>query len=293
MARAQGAEGIGPVTQPAKLAAAIAEGVRAGDGRRGLRDRRARAARLRRRHQRRAPPQARDCLPCPPPRRERAARTHRAGWGGRLVAVASARRGGRADMETAADRHHATEHFRLGGGMASPPSTVPGSRGRTCGVAGAARGHLGPGLRLAVHGHLLGADPQPAAGIHGHRAGASMVTVGIIEGVAEATAAITKVFSGALSDWLGKRKPLMVLGYGLAAFSQADLPAGHLGRLGLHGALRRSRRQGHPRARRATRWWPTSRQPRCAVPPMACARRSIRWARCSARCWHVALMISF
>ena len=35
--------------------------------------------------------------------------------------------------------------------------------------------------------------------------GASMLTVGVIEGVAEATAAITKVFSGALSDYLGKR----------------------------------------------------------------------------------------
>src|SRR5690349_12710127 len=36
--------------------------------------------------------------------------------------------------------------------------------------------------------------------------GASMVTVGIIEGVAEATAAVMKVFSGGLSDYLGKRK---------------------------------------------------------------------------------------
>ena|ERR1700730_6477234 len=35
--------------------------------------------------------------------------------------------------------------------------------------------------------------------------GASMLTVGFIEGIAEATASITKVFSGALSDWLGKR----------------------------------------------------------------------------------------
>ncbi|TIU32556.1 MAG: MFS transporter, partial [Mesorhizobium sp.] len=42
--------------------------------------------------------------------------------------------------------------------------------------------------------------------------GASMVTVGTIEGIAEATAAITKVFSGALSDWLGKRKLLAVPG---------------------------------------------------------------------------------
>lgn len=54
--------------------------------------------------------------------------------------------------------------------------------------------------------------------------GASMVTVGVIEGVAEATAAITKVFSGALSDYLGKRKFLMILGYGLAAFTKPVFP---------------------------------------------------------------------
>jgi len=54
--------------------------------------------------------------------------------------------------------------------------------------------------------------------------GASMVTVGFIEGVAEATASITKVFSGALSDWLGKRKLLAVIGYGLAAFTKPIFP---------------------------------------------------------------------
>ncbi len=53
---------------------------------------------------------------------------------------------------------------------------------------------------------------------------ASMVTIGVIEGVAEATAAITKVFSGALSDYLGKRKFLMILGYGLAAFTKPVFP---------------------------------------------------------------------
>lgn len=36
--------------------------------------------------------------------------------------------------------------------------------------------------------------------------GASVLAVGIIEGVAEATSAITRMFSGALSDWFGKRK---------------------------------------------------------------------------------------
>lgn len=54
--------------------------------------------------------------------------------------------------------------------------------------------------------------------------GTSTLAVGIIEGIAEATAAITKVFSGALSDWLGKRKGLAVFGYGLAAFTKPIFP---------------------------------------------------------------------
>ena len=51
-----------------------------------------------------------------------------------------------------------------------------------------------------------------------------MVTVGVIEGIAEATASIVKVFSGAISDWLGKRKLLAVIGYGLAAFTKPVFP---------------------------------------------------------------------
>jgi MFS family permease len=54
--------------------------------------------------------------------------------------------------------------------------------------------------------------------------GTSMVTVGFIEGIAEATASITKIFSGALSDWLGKRKVLAVIGYGLAALTKPVFP---------------------------------------------------------------------
>ncbi|WP_197725713.1 MFS transporter [Rhizobium leguminosarum] len=54
--------------------------------------------------------------------------------------------------------------------------------------------------------------------------GTSALSVGIIEGIAEATASITKVFSGALSDWLGKRKLLAALGYGLAAFTKPIVP---------------------------------------------------------------------
>lgn len=54
--------------------------------------------------------------------------------------------------------------------------------------------------------------------------GTSALAVGIIEGIAEATASITKVFSGALSDWLGKRKLLAVIGYGLAALTKPIFP---------------------------------------------------------------------
>lgn len=54
--------------------------------------------------------------------------------------------------------------------------------------------------------------------------GTSMVTVGVIEGIAEATASITKIFSGALSDWLGRRKWLAAFGYGLAALTRPVFP---------------------------------------------------------------------
>lgn len=49
--------------------------------------------------------------------------------------------------------------------------------------------------------------------------GASVIFIGLIEGLAEATALFIKVFSGAISDYLGKRKGLAVLGYGLGALS--------------------------------------------------------------------------
>ncbi len=50
--------------------------------------------------------------------------------------------------------------------------------------------------------------------------GASVFMVGLIEGLAESTALIVKVFSGALSDYLGKRKGLAVFGYALGALSK-------------------------------------------------------------------------
>ena len=54
--------------------------------------------------------------------------------------------------------------------------------------------------------------------------GLSALSVGIIEGIAEATASITKIFSGVISDWIGKRKPLVLLGYGMAALTKPLFP---------------------------------------------------------------------
>lgn len=50
--------------------------------------------------------------------------------------------------------------------------------------------------------------------------GASAFAVGLVEGLAEATALMVKVFSGALSDYLGRRKGLALLGYGLGALTK-------------------------------------------------------------------------
>lgn len=56
---------------------------------------------------------------------------------------------------------------------------------------------------------------------------ASVSYVGIIEGIAESSALIVKIFSGALSDYFGKHKPLTVMGYGLAALSKPLFPLAH------------------------------------------------------------------
>ncbi|TCW81169.1 MFS transporter [Burkholderia sp. SRS-46] len=54
--------------------------------------------------------------------------------------------------------------------------------------------------------------------------GMSVAALGVLEGAAEATALLVRIFSGAISDWLGRRKVLLLAGYGLAALTKPLFP---------------------------------------------------------------------
>jgi MFS family permease len=54
--------------------------------------------------------------------------------------------------------------------------------------------------------------------------GTSAMVIGLVEGVAESLALVVKLFSGVISDWFGKRKPLVLAGYGLAAVTKFVFP---------------------------------------------------------------------
>jgi len=54
--------------------------------------------------------------------------------------------------------------------------------------------------------------------------GASVISVGLIKGVAEGAASVTKVFAGAISDYFRRRKTLIVFGYALAALTRPLFP---------------------------------------------------------------------
>jgi hypothetical protein len=77
-----------------------------------------------------------------------------------------------------------------------------------------------------VHGYVFGDDSRPFAGLLGHRPwrGVSVLSVGAIEGIAEATTSFVKIFSGRLSDGLGRRKVLVVVGYALSAAAKLLFP---------------------------------------------------------------------
>src|SRR5690349_14267218 len=54
--------------------------------------------------------------------------------------------------------------------------------------------------------------------------GVTVASVGLIEGIAEATTSLVKVISGAASDWIGHRKPLVVIGYAVSAINKLLFP---------------------------------------------------------------------
>ena len=102
---------------------------------------------------------------------------------------------------------------------------------------GAVRGSAGPETspslspNVAVLGIVSLLMGMSSAMIHGVLPvflvtvlGASMASVGAIEGIAEATTSFMKIFSGVISDRLGRRKPLVVLGYALSAVNKVIFP---------------------------------------------------------------------
>ena len=114
--------------------------------------------------------------------------------------------------------------------------------------------------------------------------GASALTVGVIEGLAEATALMVKVFSGALSDYLGRRKGLALLGYGLGALSKPLFAlAGGLG--WVVGARLMDRVARACAARREMRWWPIWRRRPCAARLSDYGNRWTPWGRLPGRWW--------
>ena len=112
--------------------------------------------------------------------------------------------------------------------------------------------------------------------------GASALTIGLIEGLAESTALIVKVFSGVLSDYLGRRKGLAVFGYALGAITKPLFALAPT--IGVVLTARLLDRVGKGvRGAPGMRWLPISRRRRTGVPPSAFDSRSIPWVRLSVR----------
>ena len=110
--------------------------------------------------------------------------------------------------------------------------------------------------------------------------GASALMIGLIEGVAEATALIVKEFSGVLSDWFGRRKGLALLGYGLGTATKPLFAEALSAGLVLTARLLDRVGKGIRGARRV-HWWPTLPRRNCAGRATGFSTSSAGW-RC---CW--------
>ncbi len=114
--------------------------------------------------------------------------------------------------------------------------------------------------------------------------GTSVLFIGLIEGLAEATALFIKVFSGAISDYLGQRKGLALLGYGLGALSKPLFALASSSGMVLGARLMdvRGREYG---VHRGMRWLQTSRRRKCAVRHMVCVSQWIPQAHFLVHYW--------
>ncbi len=79
---------------------------------------------------------------------------------------------------------------------------------------------MGLGIRQHVHGHLIRDDPRRLASIPGVGIERKRHNSWHISGLSEAIALITKTFSGVTSDWIGKRKVLILAGYILGTMTK-------------------------------------------------------------------------
>ena len=84
---------------------------------------------------------------------------------------------------------------------------------------------------VAVLGYVSMLTAMSSSMIHGllpvflvQALGASMASIGLIEGIAEAANSFIKLVSGAASDRLGRRKPLVLAGYALSAVVKTLFP---------------------------------------------------------------------
>ena len=111
-----------------------------------------------------------------------------------------------------------------------------------------APGRVGPGGDEPVDGCVVGDDPRAAAGLYDHGLAGEPVDHRRGGGLAEATSLLVKVFSGALSDRMRRRKIWALAGYSLAAASKPFIAvagsvgvlAGRGSSIGWAGAARRA-----------------------------------------------------
>lgn len=114
--------------------------------------------------------------------------------------------------------------------------------------------------------------------------GASALTIGFIEGVAEATSAMVKIFFGTISDWLGRRKAIVVTGYALPALTKPIFPMA--ASIDLLLAARFVDRVGKGIRRAPRDALMADIAPRsCAAPHSACVSHSIRSVLLPGRPW--------